>query len=57
MGNFSKDLKPEDTVAIREYLISRANALKAGGPAAGPGAGRGAASSPASRPPETGHAN
>ncbi len=34
MGNFSKDLKPEDTVAIRAYLVSRANALKAGGPAA-----------------------
>jgi quinohemoprotein ethanol dehydrogenase len=57
MGNFSKDLNPEDTVAIREYLISRANALKAGGPAAGPGAGRGSAPPPASRQPETGHAN
>jgi alcohol dehydrogenase (cytochrome c)/quinohemoprotein ethanol dehydrogenase len=34
MGSFGNDLKPDDTVAIREYLISRANALKAGGPAA-----------------------
>ncbi len=37
MGSFAKDLQPEDTAAIREYLISRANAIKAGGPgAAGP---------------------
>jgi quinohemoprotein ethanol dehydrogenase len=28
MGNFSKDLKPEDAAAVREYLISRANELK-----------------------------
>ena len=35
MGSFAKDLKPEDTAAIRAYLISRANALKAGGPGAG----------------------
>ncbi len=44
MGNFSNDLKPADTVAIREYLISRANAVKNGGGAGpgGPGAGRGA---------------
>lgn len=34
MGSFAKDLKPEDTAAIREYLVSRAQALKAGGPAA-----------------------
>jgi PQQ-dependent dehydrogenase (methanol/ethanol family) len=34
MGSFEKDLKPEDAIAIREYLISRANAVKAGGPAA-----------------------
>jgi quinohemoprotein ethanol dehydrogenase len=54
MGNFGKDLKPEDTVAIREYLISRANAIKAGGPGAGVGG-------PGARPPpprqETGHAD
>jgi quinohemoprotein ethanol dehydrogenase len=31
MGSFGKDLKAEDTVAVREYLISRANALKEGG--------------------------
>jgi hypothetical protein len=37
MGSFGKDLKPEDAVAIREYLISRANALKTAGPGtAGP---------------------
>jgi alcohol dehydrogenase (cytochrome c)/quinohemoprotein ethanol dehydrogenase len=28
MGNFSKALKPEDSAAVREYLISRANLLK-----------------------------
>ena len=48
MGSFAKDLKPEDTAAIREYLISRANALKTAGPA---GAG------PAAPRQETGHAN
>jgi hypothetical protein len=53
MGNFAKDLKPEDTVAIREYLISRANAIKAGGPGAGPG-GPGGRAPPR---PETGHAD
>jgi alcohol dehydrogenase (cytochrome c)/quinohemoprotein ethanol dehydrogenase len=47
MGSFGKDLKPEDTVAVREYLISRANVLKEGGSgAAGPIAPR----------QETGHA-
>jgi len=47
MGSFGKDLKPEDAVAVREYLISRANAVKASGPgAAGPQAPR----------QETGHA-
>jgi quinohemoprotein ethanol dehydrogenase len=30
MGSFGKDLKAEDAMAVREYLISRANALKAG---------------------------
>jgi PQQ-dependent dehydrogenase (methanol/ethanol family) len=41
MGSFAKDLKPEDAAAVREYLISRANAIKAAGPrAAGPGAPR-----------------
>jgi len=38
MGSFAKDLKPEDAVAVREYLISRANAIKVNGP--GPGVGR-----------------
>src|SRR6185312_9183833 len=47
MGSFAKDLKPEDTAAVRDYLISRANALKAGGP--------GAAGPPGPRQ-ETGHA-
>jgi mono/diheme cytochrome c family protein len=28
MGNFSKDLKPEDAAALREYLVSRATELK-----------------------------
>jgi mono/diheme cytochrome c family protein len=31
MGSFGRDLKPEDAVAVREYLISRANALKQDG--------------------------
>ena len=63
MGSFSKDLKAEDTAAIREYLISRANAVKAGGgagPGGGPGgaprAGRAGAGGGATAPPETGHA-
>ena len=47
MGSFVKELKPDDAVAVREYLISRANALKSGGP--------GAAGPPVPRP-ETGHA-
>jgi hypothetical protein len=46
MGSFGKDLKPEDAVAVREYLISRANALKADS---------GAPESPDGRP-EAGHA-
>jgi quinohemoprotein ethanol dehydrogenase len=38
MGSFAKELKPEDAVAVREYLIARANEIKAAGPAAfGPG--------------------
>ena len=28
MGDFSKDVGPEDAIAVREYLISRANVLK-----------------------------
>jgi PQQ-dependent dehydrogenase (methanol/ethanol family) len=71
MGSFAKELQPEDTAAIREYLISRANAIKAGGPGAGgfgaggPGRGGAGASRPggaagagsAQQQPETGHAN
>ena len=34
MGSFAADLKPEDTVAVRDYLISQANVLKTRGPAA-----------------------
>ena len=34
MGSFAKELKPEDAAAIREYLISRANAIKENGPPA-----------------------
>ena len=40
MGSFAKDLKPEDAAAVREYLISRANAIKTNGPPAGFGAPR-----------------
>jgi PQQ-dependent dehydrogenase (methanol/ethanol family) len=65
MGSFAKDLKPEDTVAIREYLISRAQAIKAGGAPVGPGAGGaaggaaagGSGAAPPARQPETGHEN
>jgi quinohemoprotein ethanol dehydrogenase len=32
MGNFSKDLQAADSAAVREYLISRANVLKAAAP-------------------------
>ncbi|HEX3835598.1 MAG TPA: PQQ-dependent dehydrogenase, methanol/ethanol family [Steroidobacteraceae bacterium] len=55
MGNFGKDLTPEDAVAVREYLISRANAIKAGGP--GAAGGPGGRARPAPAPPQTGHAN
>jgi hypothetical protein len=30
MGAFAKEMKADDAVAVREYLIARANALKAG---------------------------
>ncbi|HEV2704231.1 MAG TPA: PQQ-dependent dehydrogenase, methanol/ethanol family [Steroidobacteraceae bacterium] len=57
MGDFGKDLKPEDSVAIREFLISRANAIKAGGPAAGAG-GAGRPGGPRAAPrPDAGRAN
>jgi quinohemoprotein ethanol dehydrogenase len=36
MGNFSKDLAPADSAAVREYLISRANELKKLAPVAPP---------------------
>jgi len=36
MGNFSKQLSPADSAAVREYLISRANVLKNAPPAAAP---------------------
>jgi len=49
MGSFAKELKPDDAAAVREYLISRANALKAGG-------GPGAAAGPPPAPQENGHA-
>jgi mono/diheme cytochrome c family protein len=31
MGSFAKELKPEEAAAVRGYLISRANAIEAGG--------------------------
>jgi quinohemoprotein ethanol dehydrogenase len=41
MGSFEKELKPDDAAAVREYLISRANAIKTGGASAPqPGAPR-----------------
>jgi quinohemoprotein ethanol dehydrogenase len=51
MGSFAKELKREDAAAVREYLVARANALKAGGPGA---------AGPANRPAQqrdTGHAD
>ena len=48
MGNFGKDLTPDDAAAVRAFLISRATAIKAGGAAA--------AGPPGPRV-ETGHAN
>jgi quinohemoprotein ethanol dehydrogenase len=36
MGSFAKDLKPQDTAAIREYLISRANDIKKNPPPPNP---------------------
>jgi quinohemoprotein ethanol dehydrogenase len=37
MGDFSKDVGPQDSIAVREFLISRANVLKErGGPAPAP---------------------
>ena len=48
MGNFGKDLTAADSAAVRAFLISRATALKAGGPAA--------AGPPGPRA-ENGHAN
>jgi PQQ-dependent dehydrogenase (methanol/ethanol family) len=54
MGSFAKELKPQNTVAVREYLIARANALK-NAPPAGPG-GRPAAAAPPPPPrADTGH--
>ncbi|HTX23525.1 MAG TPA: PQQ-dependent dehydrogenase, methanol/ethanol family [Steroidobacteraceae bacterium] len=34
MGSFAQELTPKDAVAVRDYLISRANLLKARGPGA-----------------------
>jgi quinohemoprotein ethanol dehydrogenase len=34
MGSFAASLRPEDAVAVRDYLISQANVLKVRGPAA-----------------------
>lgn len=48
MGSFAHDLKPEDTAAIRAYLISQAHVLKERGPGF---------FSPFGRRPRTGHAN
>jgi hypothetical protein len=35
MGSFANDLKPDDSRAVREYLISRANVLKGAAPGVG----------------------
>jgi quinohemoprotein ethanol dehydrogenase len=47
MGSFSKELRPEDSVAIREYLIARANAVKDAPSATRPGGAGPAAAAPA----------
>ena len=51
MDSFAKDISPADAVAVREYLIARANALKTEAP--------GAAGPPAPPAPrrDTGHAD
>ena len=51
MGSFAKELKADDAFAVREYLVSRANALKAGS--------AGAVAPPAPPAPrrDTGHAD
>jgi alcohol dehydrogenase (cytochrome c)/quinohemoprotein ethanol dehydrogenase len=38
MGNFSKDLNPQDSAAVREFLVARANLLKKQAPPAPPAA-------------------
>jgi PQQ-dependent dehydrogenase (methanol/ethanol family) len=44
MGSFASEIKAEDTVAVREYLVSRANAIKeAPATQGGPGGRRGGA--------------
>jgi len=50
MGSFAKELTPEDSAAVRAYLIARANEIKAAGPA-----GFGPGSAPPDRRRETGH--
>jgi PQQ-dependent dehydrogenase (methanol/ethanol family) len=49
MGSFAADLKPEDTLAVREYIVSRANELKNAPPAA-PGGRAGGAGGAAAQP-------
>jgi PQQ-dependent dehydrogenase (methanol/ethanol family) len=51
MGNFSDRLTPQDSFAVREYIVSRANEVKNRPPAAGGfGAGRGGAGAAAPAP-------
>jgi quinohemoprotein ethanol dehydrogenase len=38
MASFAKDLSTTDSLAVREYLVSRANVLKSAPPMGGPGA-------------------
>ena len=38
MASFAKDLSATDALAVREYLVSRANVLKSAPPMGGPGA-------------------
>ncbi len=59
MGSFAKELKGDDAVAVREYLVAQANLRKEGKiapPGARPAAAAGAGAGAPTRPRETGHA-
>jgi quinohemoprotein ethanol dehydrogenase len=57
MGSFAKELTAEDSVAVREYLIARANEIKQAGSAALTSQRGSQPSAPSSPRSETGHEN